>query len=393
MTRNETDMLVFNLSHDIRTPVNTIMGFTEMALRYKDDPEKVEECLRKVKIAAKLLVDLVDDVHDLARLDAGVASLEPGLVSIKSVMDSLTESVDKDVRAHVVNFSTDMSRVVHNSVYIVGVRLKRLLVNAVSMTVKNTNSGSNVKCSVKETASDKPDHSVYEFSITDDGIGINEELLATLRERGGEDGKMMMTANGFGLSLTDKLLSIMNGTFEAKNMPGVGTSMVFRFEWRTFEDGTSAMPGGEDGEYLAELKGSYGLIVDDNELNRQIAKEILGEYGIDVDEACDGLAAVEKCRDIAGSGARCFDFILMDARMPVMDGYEATKEIRKLQFPGKVYIPIIAMTANAFAEDREAAIAAGMDEQFAKPVDISKLRRAMGVVLKKLDKDAGETVL
>lgn len=385
-------MLVFNLSHDIRTPVNTIMGFTEMALRYKDDPEKVEECLRKVKIAAKLLVDLVDDVHDLARLDAGVASLEPGLVSIKSVMDNLTESVDNDVRAHAVNYSTDMSGVVHDAVYIDSVRLKRLLVNAVSMTVKNTNSGSNVICSVKETASDKPDHAVYEFSITDDGIGINEKLLATLRDRGGE-GVEMMTANGFGLSLTDKLLSIMNGTFEAKNMPGVGTSMVFRFEWQTLEDGTSAMPGGVDGEYLAELKGSYGLIVDDNELNRRIAKEILGEYGIEVDEACDGLAAVEKCRDIVGSGARCFDFILMDARMPVMDGYEATKEIRRLQFPGKVYIPIIAMTANAFAEDREAAIAAGMDEQFAKPVDISKLRRAMGVVLKKLDKDAGETVL
>ena len=373
---------LFNMSHDIRTPMNAIIGFTDIAEKHIGDTERVKESLGKVKMSSEHLLSLINDVLDMSRIESGQVKLEEEQVFIDTAKDNLYSILAGSAEAKNIRLTFTLSpSVKHHWIYADRLRLMRILTNIVSNSVKYTNPGGKIDLLAEELPCEKEGVARYRYTVADTGIGMSREYLEHIFEpftRAETATKSGVVGTGLGMAITKSLVELMGGTIEIESAPGVGTTVRIEFENRISE----AVDPKEELENTAsvDLSGKKILLVEDNELNREIATEILEEEGILIDTAEDGDIAVEKMKT-AKPGQ--YDLILMDIQMPRMNGYEATRAIRNLPDPYASGIPIVAMTANAFDEDKQNAAAAGMNGHIAKPIDIPKLLNTLSEILLK----------
>ena len=371
---NAKTTFLFNMSHDIRTPMNAIIGFTEMAQKHVDEPERVEECLEKVHSSGKHLLGLINDVLDMARIESGKMQIEETVINIRESSKPTMAIAYETAQARDITLTLHSGPVGDEYIYGDPLKISQIALNIMSNAIKYTNPGGKVDVSVIEVPNDDPERLVCDLIVEDTGIGMTEEFRARIFEpfeRSASSTKSGVQGTGLGMSITRELVEKMGGQIWVESRLGVGTKVTVRFNFRRAK--AVEETGAGNGSVHADssiLKGKKILLVEDNELNREIATDILEEEGIIIDTAEDGDVAVEKLRSAAEGQ---YDLILMDIQMPRMDGYEATKAIRNL--PGRYAseIPIIAMTANAFEEDRQNALDAGMNGHLAKPIEIPKL--------------------
>ncbi len=374
-------MFLFNMSHDIRTPMNAIIGFTNMANKHIDDRERVQDCLGKVKSSSEHLLSLINDVLDMSRVEAGRITIDKQPVCIDSVKENLFGMLGTSAESKNITFEFDVdSSVVHHWVYADRLCTIRVLTNIVSNSVKYTKSGGKVNITVSEMLCYKEGYAHLRYTVSDTGIGMSKEFLEHIFEpfsRAESATKSGVTGTGLGMSITKSLVELMDGTIRIESEQGKGTTVILDFDERIAEPVDNTIEINKISEDV--LKGKKILLVEDNELNKEIATDILTEEGVIVDTAEDGDIAVEKIKNSADGQ---YDMILMDIQMPRMNGYDATRAIRSLQNEKKAMIPIVAMTANAFDEDKQNAYDAGMNGHVAKPVEVPKLLKTISDILK-----------
>ena len=374
-----------NMSHDIRTPMNAIIGFTSLAAEHLDDREIIRDYLEKISTSGKHLLSLINDVLDMRRIESGSVKIEKTNVYLPDVLEDLKTIILESVHAKQQKLLIKMQDVVHEDIITDKLRLTQVLLNIISNAVKFTPVGGTIHILVEEKASQKAGYAVYSFCIKDNGIGMSKEFQEHVfdsfaRERTVTESGI--TGTGLGMAITKNIVDLMGGTIHLTSKQGEGSEFIVTLECeladKTVQDKQSSCPKAEK-KHL-DYSGKKVLLVEDNGLNREIATEILKSLGMKVDYAADGMEAVEIMSSEAGNQ---YDMIFMDIQMPKMDGYTATREIRTLKDTKKANVPIIAMTANAFDEDRKKAIKAGMNGHIAKPIDVN-------VILQNLDRIFGQ---
>lgn len=364
---------LFNMSHDIRTPMNAIMGFTELLERNLDDQEKARGYLQKIQNASSLLLTIINQVLEMARIESGSATLKLEATDLSALFHSVNTVFEADIQKKNIQYSED-AHVPHKFAYCDKTKLEEIYLNIVSNAIKYTPDGHTIRVEIHELPSEDEKKACYRFTCEDTGIGMSADYLPHIfdefsREHTTTENKVVGT--GLGLPIVKSLIEQMGGTIQVESTQGVGTKFTV--------DLTLTLAAREEvypsAETLAEagreiLKGRRILLAEDNELNAEIAMELLGEEGLLIEHAEDG----EKCcAMLAQAPEGYYDLVLMDIQMPVMNGYEAAAKIRAMADAKKAGIPIIAMTANAFAEDRQAALDAGMNAHVAKPIDMTVL--------------------
>jgi len=367
---------LFNMSHDIRTPMNAIIGYTSMAKKYAEEPDRVRDYLGKVEISGHQLLDLINQVLEMSRIESGKVVLREDEVNIRENLENLETILKTAADAKNIDFSCRLADVSHEDVLTDASRLSQILLNVISNAVKYTLNGGRVSCTVREEETDQAGVSRYVYTVEDTGIGMSKEFVEHIFEEFSRENTSTVSkveGTGLGMTIVRKLTDLMNGTVSIESEQGIGTTVTISLPLKYIEKTASDQKKEEDAEDIS-IEGMRILVAEDNEMNREIAKVLLEECGVIVDEVEDGEAAVEKIKN-AEPGQ--YDLVLMDIQMPKMNGYEATKQIRALEDPEKNRIPIIAMTANAFEEDRRAAFAAGMNEHIAKPISEETLKKAL----------------
>ena len=372
-------MFLNNMSHDMRTPMNAIMGFTNLAATHLDDRELVRDYLNKIAASSDHLLSLINDVLDMSRIESGKVVIEETSCSLPQILRNMQSMIQADLEAKKLNFCLDDSALIHPDVICDRLRLDQVLLNALSNALKFTSVDGDIFFTVTERPGDAEDNAVYEFCIKDTGIGMAPEFIEHIfepfeRERTSTVSGIQGT--GLGMSITKNLVELMNGTIAVESKKGCGSAFTFTFTFRFGE--TSAEQDTADTPSEQQLIGRRLLLVEDNELNQEIAVTILEEAGCIVDVAADGAEAVDK---VSRSLDNPYEAILMDIQMPVMDGIEATKAIRAMSDPHLAKVPIIAMTANVFEEDCQRVLSAGMNGHLGKPIDIDKLFATLQSVL------------
>ena len=364
---------LFNMSHDIRTPMNAIMGFTELLNRNLDDQEKARGYLQKIQNASSLLLTIINQVLEMARIESGSATLKLEATDLSALFHSVNTVFEADIQKKNIQYSED-AHVPHKFAYCDKTKLEEIYLNIVSNAIKYTPDGHAIRVEIHELPSEDEKKACYRFTCEDTGIGMSVEYLPHIfdefsREHTTTENKVVGT--GLGLPIVKSLIEQMGGTIRVESTQGVGTKFTVDLAL-TLAAREEVYPSAET---LAEagreiLKGRRILLAEDNELNAEIAMELLGEEGLLVEHAEDG----EKCCTmLAQTPEGYYDLVLMDIQMPVMNGYEAAAKIRGMADAKKAGIPIIAMTANAFAEDRQTALDAGMNAHVAKPIDMTVL--------------------
>ena len=358
-----------NMSHDIRTPMNAIIGFTELATNHIGDPERVRDCLSTISQSSEHLLSLINDILDMSRIESGKMTLNEKAESLADIVHALRDIVHADVQAKGHDFTIDMAGVRNDFVLCDKLRLNQVLFNLVSNAIKYTPQGGKISLRVMQKPAAKEGSGAFEFRVRDNGIGIDEDFAKTIfdpftREKNSTVSGIQGT--GLGMAIAKNLVEMMGGTIAVASKKGEGSEFTVSVEFRLAEGKASGQAVGE--EKNISLAGKKVLLVDDFDVNLKIGVLLLRRQGMVVDIASSGQMAVDKIRE---KGADAYDFILMDVQMPVMGGYEATAQIRKLPDGDKV--KIIAYSANAFAEDREKSLKAGMDGHIAKPLKIHEL--------------------
>ncbi|MBE5969494.1 MAG: response regulator [Lachnospiraceae bacterium] len=367
----EKNRVLFNLSHDIRTPMTAILGFSAMAKKYSYDESKVENCLSKIEVAGEHLLELINDVVDMTSIETGLVVIEEEACNIKDIFNEIQSNAKEYAAEKDISVSLNMDEVVNEYIYADHLKLIRVFMNIVSNAIKYNRKGGKVDIKVRQTDV-KDDTAVFEITVEDNGIGMSKEFVSKIFrafERENSPEIPGVEGSGLGMSITQAMLGLMGGTIDIYSEQGVGTTVSCVLGFRINENG-SENDDFDDDFAIAQLYERRALIVEDNDLNREIACAILKEEGMYVEEAENGEIAIEKIRS---SKPGYYDIVLMDIQMPVMDGYQATKAIRA--FPDKELadIPIVAMTANAFDEDRKKALEVGMNDYIFKPISVSKL--------------------
>lgn len=370
-----------NMSHDIRTPMNAIIGFTSLAAEHLDDREIIRDYLEKISTSGKHLLSLINDVLDMSRIESGSVKIEKTNVHLPDVLEDLKTIILESTHAKQQKLLIKMQDVVHEDIITDKLRLTQVLLNIISNAVKFTPVGGTIHILVEEKDSQKAGYAVYSFCIKDNGIGMSKEFQEHVfdsfaRERTVTESGI--TGTGLGMAITKNIVDLMGGTIHLTSKQGEGSEFIVTLECeladKAVQEKQTSCPKAE--KRHLDYSGRKVLLVEDNELNREIATEILKSLGLKVDCAADGMEAVEIMSSEAGNQ---YDMIFMDIQMPKMDGYTATREIRTLKDTKKANVPIIAMTANAFDEDRKKAIKAGMNGHIAKPIDVN-------VILQNLDR-------
>lgn len=370
---------LFNMSHDIRTPMNAIIGFANLADKQPDNPEAVKSYIGKIRRSSDVLLRIINDVLDMAQIESGKTKLEPAPTDLRLLTDSIGDMFTEAMQEAGVAFSveTDLQAPV---VMCDELRMSQISVNLLSNALKFTPAGGQVTLRLTQVSDEKNGRAGYQLEVKDSGIGIEEEFLPHIFEAFERERTSTTTGvqgTGLGLSIVKKLVEMMDGTVEVKSKPGVGTEFTVRFSFPIIRE-EEAGSEKEEPFRKTDFAGKRILLVEDNDLNREIAFEILKEAGFVVEEAENGAVAVDMvCRSVPGH----YDLVLMDIQMPVMDGYRATEEIRRLKNPEHAGIPIVAMTANAFDEDRKKCMNAGMNGHIAKPLNINVLFATLAKVL------------
>ena len=368
------------MSHDIRTPINGICGLVNMADHYADDTEKQTEYRTKVKEASNLLLELVNEILDMSKLESDEVVLEEIPFNLSSISREVFIVIEQMAAEQNIRIMWEKKEITHRDLIGSPGYVKRVMMNILSNAVKYNRENGQIYISCMEIPSEQPEMTTMEFVCRDTGIGMTEEFQKCVFEPFAQEhagSRAKFTGTGLGLSISRKLVEKMGGTITFESEKGVGTTFVIRVPFKIDLDADKR----EEQKDVSEksIKGLHILLAEDNELNMEIAEFVLQNEGADVTKAWDGQEAVELFRN---SEPGEFDVILMDIMMPVMNGYEATKMIRSLDREDAKEIPIIAMTANAFTEDRIRAKEAGMDEHVAKPVDVELLIKVIHKLVK-----------
>ena len=368
------------MSHDIRTPINGICGLVNMADHCADDTEKQTEYRTKVKEASNLLLELVNEILDMSKLESGEVVLEEIPFNLSSIFREVFIVIEQMAAEQNIRIMWEKKEITHRDLIGSPGYVKRVMMNILSNAVKYNRENGQIYISCMEIPSEQPEMTTMEFVCRDTGIGMTEEFQKCVFEPFAQEhtgSRAKFTGTGLGLSISRKLVEKMGGTITFESEKGVGTTFVIRVPFKIDPDADKR----EEQKDVSEksIKGLHILLAEDNELNMEIAEFVLQNEGADVTKAWDGQEAVELFRN---SEPGEFDVILMDIMMPVMNGYETTKMIRSLDREDAKAIPIIAMTANAFTEDRIRAKEAGMDEHVAKPVDVDLLIKVIHKLVK-----------
>lgn len=364
---------LFNMSHDIRTPMNAIMGFTELLNRNLDDQEKARGYLRKIQNASSLLLTIINQVLEMARIESGTVTLKLEATDLSALFHSVNTVFEADIQKKNIQYSED-AHVPHKFAYCDKTKLEEIYLNIVSNAIKYTPDGHAIRVEIHELPSEDKKKACYRFTCEDSGIGMSADYLPHIfyefsREHTTTENKVVGT--GLGLPIVKSLIEQMGGTIQVESTQGVGTKFTvdLTLTLASREEVYSSPEALAEAEH-AKLRGRRILLAEDNELNAEIAIELLGEKGLLIERAADG---EECCTMLAQAPEGYYDLVLMDIQMPRMNGYEAAAKIRGMADVKKAGIPIIAMTANAFAEDRQAALDAGMNAHVAKPIDMAVL--------------------
>ncbi len=367
-----------SISHEIRTPLNAVIGLTSIASTHLKDQDRVKDCLVKIDQSSDRLLAIINDILDMSRIESGKFDLNETPTHLFEVVHEVERDIRNDLQVKDLKFELDCVDINDDEVVCDKNRLRQVLLKVLSNSIKFTREGGSISMSVKETPLSKSSYAAYEFRIKDNGIGMSEDFLKKVYEPFTRELSASRETRGMGLGLaiTKNSVEMMGGQIEIASRLHVGTEVVMTFEFKLVQSKKR-----EDGVEKTEKSGFAGkkiLLVEDNILNREITMEILQDNGFIVTAVEDGDIAVKM---LSKATSRPFDVVLMDVRMPAMDGYEATKRIRALDNKDVAEIPIIAMTANAFDEDRQASFEVGMNEHIAKPVSIEKLKDVLAMFL------------
>lgn len=373
-----------NMSHDIRTPMNAVIGFATLGLSNIEDKEKVKDYFTKILSSGNHLLSLINEILDMSRIESGKVSLQETEANLSDMLHEIKTIIGGQIHEKQLELRMDLVHVTDEDVYCDKTRLNQVLLNLLSNAIKFTMPGGTISVHITQIKNLSAEKGVYEIRVKDTGIGMSKEFVERIfepfeRERSSTVSRIQGT--GLGMSITKNIVDMMGGTIEVQTEVGKGTEFILCLELRLQPKQKEMLALGdnmheEEGQAASDhegkeaFQGRHILLVEDNELNREIAQEILCSYGFRIDVAENGAEAVER---IASSTPGDYDLVLMDIQMPVMDGYEATRHIRVLDNPELAAIPIIAMTANAFDEDRRAAKECGMDGFISKPIDIDLL--------------------
>ena len=370
---------LFNMSHDIRTPMNAIIGFTALAQTHIDDRGQVEDYLKKISVSSQHLLSLINDVLDMSRIESGKVTLEAKPVHLPELVHELRDIIQAVVSKKDLSLTLDTVGVENEDVIADPLRLEQILINVLANAVKFTPDGGQISLWIVQKDTAPAGYADFEFHIKDNGIGMSEEFQKHIfeqfaRERTSTVSKIQGT--GLGMAITKSLVDMMGGRITVKSEQGKGSEFTISLRFPIGEAKAEQTPPAAK---ASAFTGKKLLVVEDNELNLEIASTLLKEAGFAVDTAENGKVAVEK---VEAASADRYDVILMDIQMPEMDGYEATRRIRALPDTKKAALPIVAMTANAFEDDRKNALRAGMNGHIAKPLDIQKLFQVLSELLK-----------
>ena len=372
-------MFLNSMSHDIRTPLNAIIGCTTLALSHLDDAEAMKKYLSRIKVAGKHLLSLVNDVLDMNHIESGNVEIESFPVHLPDFIEKLEMILQSSVAEKNLHLTIDLENIKHADVLTDRLRLNQVLLNILSNSVKYTEEGGHILFRVEELDDAPEGYGQYVFTIKDDGVGMSPEFVEHIFETFSREQTTTVSGvqgSGLGMSIAKHIVDLLGGNIHVTSEKGKGTESVVSLQFQVCDSQVEIEEEGKDTENFA---GKKILLVEDNELNREIAVEILQESGLDIDTAGDGTIAVKK---VLQARPGMYDLILMDIQMPMMDGYEATKQIRNSGKEEIADIPIIAMTANAFAEDRNKALQAGMNGYIAKPIDIEVMMETLRKFLK-----------
>ena len=371
---------LFNMSHDIRTPMNALLGYSELMKRELTDP-KLMDYQEKMEQSGNLLLSIINNVLDMARIESGKVELDEDYVKIRDIYQGIYKIFQAEAEKKGIHLKMEYD-VKHEHVICDETKNKEIFLNLISNAVKYTASGGRVTIRITELDCDRKDYVRIRTQVIDTGIGMSEEFLPSLfeafaRERNTTDGKIAGT--GLGMPIIKKYIDMMYGTIEVESKQGEGSKFTVTLEYRIadksyYERATEKFSDMDE----TRISGKHILLAEDNDLNAEIAEFILEDMGLIVDRVEDGVQCVSR---IEQKPAGTYDLILMDIQMPNMDGYRATEMIRGLSDKDKATIPIIAMTANAFEEDRKKALAKGMNGHIAKPVDAEKVEKTICSVL------------
>ena len=373
MAKNE---FLSRMSHDIRTPMNAIMGMTAIAGKYLDDKDRVQDCLAKITTASNHLLNLINEVLDMAKIESGKLNLLEEDFSISAMLQELLDLINPQLLVKKHHFTLTKAPELRDNVLGDKLRLKQLLLNILANAIKYTPPYGSISLEVRETHSRLHDTIGYEFIITDNGIGMDSEFAAKIFEpfaRASDSRTSEIEGTGLGMTIALNIARMMNGTIDVQSTLGEGSSFkatVYLHPHQQIHSSKASAPAaGIDRLQEIACRGKQVLLVEDNELNLEIAVELLKYAGLEITIAKNGLEGLDKFK-AAPPGT--YTLILMDIQMPVMNGLEAAKAIRALPVKDAQTIPIVAMTANAFPEDIAATLQAGMNEHLSKPIDLEQ---------------------
>ncbi len=365
---------LFAMSHDLRTPMNAIIGYAELMEAHWGEKEVTTNYLQKLKGASQFLLALIGNVLEIARIESGKETLTEAPWNLMKLEETLDILLDGEISRKQLTVNRNVN-IRHANVYCDALKIREIMMNLLSNAVKYTSEGGKIVLDIDEKPSARDGFMTLQIRVSDNGIGISKEYVpyifdAFTRERSSSESGIIGT--GLGLHIVKSFVDLMNGDISVKSEPGKGTCFTVEISCRKIPEEELQQQMEEQPENVS-LAGRRLLLAEDNGLNAEIAMTILQDADAEVELAADGKIAVDKLKDVP---VGYYDAILMDIQMPNMNGYEATKAIRKLT-DERAKIPLIAMTANAFEEDRQAALAAGMDDYVAKPVEISELFRTI----------------
>lgn len=373
---------LFNMSHDIRTPMNAIVGFSGLLEKSLHDEKKSLDYIKKIRVSSDILLTIINQVLEMARIESGKITLSSESVNIREMVDAMNTVFESSLTKKSLEYQCSLN-VVHDQILCDKTKMEEIILNVVSNSIKYTNPHGKITVSIDELDSEDEKNANYKVVVEDNGIGMSQDYLPHIFEefsREHTSTETRVAGTGLGLPIVKSLVDRMGGTIEVESEEGKGTRFIMKFSFPvSLENQVREKEKQNIPDITEKLEGKRILLAEDNELNAEIAETVLEETGIKVKHVEDGIQCIEELKKMP---EKYYDVILMDVQMPNMDGYTATQRIRDLD-DSRAEIPIIAMTANAYDEDRRKAQEAGMDGFLAKPLDVDEMMRLLGKITKK----------
>ena len=372
---------LFNMSHDIRTPMNAIVGFSGLLEKSIHDEKKSLDYIKKLRVSSDILLTIINQVLEMARIESGKITLSSESVNIREMVDAMNTVFESSLTKKSLEYQCSLN-VVHDQILCDKTKMEEIILNVVSNSIKYTNPHGKITVSIDELDSEDEKNADYKVVVEDNGIGMSQDYLPHIFEefsREHTSTETRVAGTGLGLPIVKSLVDRMGGTIEVESEEGKGTRFIMKFSFPvSLENQVREKEKQNIPDITEKLEGKRILLAEDNELNAEIAETVLEETGIKVKHVEDGIQCIEELKKMP---EKYYDVILMDVQMPNMDGYTATQRIRDLD-DSRAEIPIIAMTANAYDEDRRKAQEAGMDGFLAKPLDVDEMMRLLAQIIK-----------